>query len=149
MMRIITTMFPLLVLPVVVYNLIAISAGASVEPSAPPALTSLNATLFKMPMISGVSWRIGVGDALLAFGLCVLFVEIVKSTSTQSAAIMNHAASMFLLVFCLIEFLLFRNFATSTFFLLTMMCFLDVLAGVMVTIVSARRDFGVSGGIVN
>lgn len=146
-MKKISTLFPLLVLPVIIYNLIAISAGGSAEEGVPPILGSLDAVLFKMPMISGVRWHLEVGDALLAFGLCVLFVEIVKATSTQSAAIINHAASMFVLVFCLIEFLLMRNFATSTFFLIAMMCFLDVLAGVMVTIVSARRDFGVSGGI--
>lgn len=148
-MRKVITLFPLLVLPVVVYNLIAMSAGGGAEAASPPVLARLNAAFFNMPMISGVKLRLEVGDALLFFGLSVLFVEIVKSTSTQSAAIINHAASMFLLVFCLIEFLLMQNFATSTFFLLTMMCFLDVLAGVMVTIVSARRDFGVSGGIAH
>lgn len=148
-MRKVFTLFPLLVLPVLLYNLIAFTASGGAEASSPPILPTLDATFLSMPMISGVKWRLEVGDGLLFFGLCVLFVEIVKSTSTQSAAIMNHAASMFLLVFCLIEFLLFKNFATSVFFLLAMMCFLDVLAGVMVTIVSARRDFGVGGGLVH
>ena len=143
------TLFPLLVVPVLVYNLIAISAGSRLDGSLPPVLASLDAAFFHMPMISGVSWRLEVGDTLLFFGLGVLFVEIVKSTSTKSAAIANHAASMFLLVFCLIEFLMMKNFATSTFFLLTTMCFLDVLAGVMVTIVAARRDFGVNGNIAH
>ena len=45
---------------------------------------------------------------------------------------------------CLIAFLLHANFATSVFFIITIMSLLDVLAGVVVTIVSARRDFGVS-----
>lgn len=147
-MKKISNMFPLLVVPVIIYNLVAISANGAPDGTAPQILRRLDAAFFNMPMISGVHWRVEVGDALLAFGLCLLFAEIVKSTSTQSAAIINHAASMFVLVFCLIEFLLFKNFATSTFFLLSMMCFLDVLAGVMVTIVSARRDFGVNGGIV-
>jgi len=47
------------------------------------------------------------------------------------------------LIVSLIEFLLFKSFATSVFFFLMMMTLLDVLAGFMVTIVSARRDFGV------
>jgi hypothetical protein len=54
-------------------------------------------------------------------------------------------ASMVLFIFCLIEFLLFASFATSTFFLLTMMVLVDALAGMIVTIVSARRDFGIEG----
>jgi hypothetical protein len=35
--------------------------------------------------------------------------------------------------------------ATSTFFLLTLMVLLDVLAGFIVTIVSARRDVDLGG----
>ena len=50
------------------------------------------------------------------------------------------------IVVCLIEFLIMPNFATSTFFIIMSMTLLDVLAGVIVTIVSARRDFGVGEG---
>jgi hypothetical protein len=46
-------------------------------------------------------------------------------------------------IVCLVEFLRLPNVQTSTFFILTIMCLLDVLAGVVVTIVSARRDFSV------
>lgn len=145
-MRKALTLFPLLVLPVLVYNLVAIFGGGGTDPSSPPILSSLDSAIFRMPMLAGVKWHVSVGDSLLFFGLIMLFVEIVKATSTRSSAIVNHAASMFVLLFCLIEFLLLKDFATSTFFLLTMMCFLDVLAGVMVTIVSARRDFGVGDG---
>jgi uncharacterized membrane protein len=52
---------------------------------------------------------------------------------------------MIVFIVCLIEFLLLENFATSVFFILTLMCLLDVLAGVVVTIISARRDFTVDG----
>jgi len=38
------------------------------------------------------------------------------------------------------------NFATSAFFIIMVMTLLDVLAGVVVTIVSARRDFAVGEG---
>ena len=37
-------------------------------------------------------------------------------------------------------------FATSVFFLIMLMTLLDVMAGFMVTIASARRDFAVSDG---
>ncbi len=147
-MRKALTLFPLLILPVLIYNLMAIFAGAGFDPAIPPIVASLDSALIRMPMLSGVQWHLSVGDSLLLLGLVMLFMEIVKATSTRSTAIMNHAASMFVLLFCLIEFLLMKNFATSAFFLLSMMCFLDVLAGVMVTIVSARRDFGVGNGLL-
>ena len=76
-----------------------------------------------------------------------LFIELLKSTTSRRTAIVNHALSMLLFVACLVEFLLAPAFATSTFFLLTVMVLLDVLAGFIVTIVSARRDvdFGSDG----
>ena len=52
---------------------------------------------------------------------------------------------MILFIICLVEFLLFRAFATSAFFLLTTMVLLDVLAGFIVTIVASRRDIDIVG----
>ena len=94
-------------------------------------------------MISGVDWILTKGDAILLLAVVFLFLEILKSTSTGTSTIINHAVSMILFIVCLIQFLLLPNFATSTFFILMSMTLLDVLAGVVVTIVSARRDFGV------
>ena len=81
-----------------------------------------------------------MADLVLGLALVVLFVEPLKSTTSQKVAIINHSLSMILFVVCLVEFLLAPAFATSTFFLLTLMVLLDVLAGFIVTIVSARRD---------
>ena len=97
-------------------------------------------------MISGVNWSITNGEMLVFVAITLLFVEIVKSTSTGTSSILNHAVSMILFIVCLVEFLLMPNFATSTFFIIMSMTLLDVLAGVIVTIVSARRDFGVGEG---
>ena len=145
-MRRTLTLFPLLLVPVFIYHLIVIFGGNGADAMVSPSLASLDSSLFRLPMLSGVRWEFSVGDAVLFLGLAMLFVEIIKATSTRSAAIVNHAASMFVLLFCFVEFLLLKSFATSEFFLLTTMCFLDVLAGAMVTIVSARRDFGVGDG---
>ena len=140
------TVFPLLILPVLIYLLMALFSGKADGSAVPGMQASLDSAIFTMPMLSGASWQFRAGDALLLFALVMLSFEIVKSTSTRSTAIINHASSMLLLIFCLIGFLVFRSFATSVFFFMTMMTLLDVLAGVMVTIVSARRDFGVGDG---
>jgi hypothetical protein len=95
-------------------------------------------------MVSGAKWDIYSGDILIIISLVFFFIEILKATSTGTASIANHAVSMILFILCLVEFLLMDKFGTSTFFILTMMCLLDVLAGVVVTIISARRDFTVS-----
>lgn len=152
-MRALYSIFPLLVIPVAIYNFMAFFAGG-VDPelanaagaNVAPLATQLNAGAMKLNMISGVQWQLTNGDLLILIALALLFIEILKSTSTGTATIINHAVSMILFIVCLMQFLLMQNFATSTFFVLTIMTLLDVLAGVVVTIVSARRDFAVGEG---
>lgn len=156
-MRAIFGFFPLLVIPVALYNLLALGFGGAVETvnaegeliraTSAPILNLLNGNFMSLPMISGVHWTLTKGDAILLLAIIFLFFEILKSTSTGTSTIVNHAISMILFIVCLIQFLLLPNFATSTFFILMSMALLDVLAGVVVTIVSARRDFGVAGDI--
>jgi len=146
-MRRILLYFPLLLLPVLIYNMVAVTAWGASSGSTMPIMDTLNINVFSLPMISGGQWAFTIRDLLLLLGLVMLFIEILKSTSTKSATLINHALSMILLLVCLIEFLLLKSFATSAFFLLTIMALLDVLAGFMVTVVSARRDFGVGDSI--
>ena len=142
-------MFPLLALPWLLYILIAMFSGDRGASELPAVTGALEATVFKLGMISGVTWRLEAGDLLLLLGLLMLAIEIAKATSSRSVSIANHVASMGLLLLCLILFLSVGSFATSTFFLLTMMVVFDVLVGATVTIVSARRDFGVGDGLAN
>jgi hypothetical protein len=130
---------PLLLIPVVLYNVVVLFGGGE------RALTNGDALLrdpvLSVTMASGAQWSIGAGDLILFVGLILLFFELVKSTSSQKAAIINHALSMILFIVVLIEFLLLPGFATSTFFLIGVMVLLDVLAGFIVTIIASRKDF--------
>ncbi len=129
---------PLLALPVLIYNLIALTLAGGFK--AADASVRLTDQLFTIHMTSRAEWAVSLGDLLLAASLVVLFVELLKSTTSRRIAIINHSLSMVLFILCLVEFLLFPAFATSTFFLVTLMVLLDVLAGFIVTIVAARRD---------
>jgi hypothetical protein len=153
-MRTIFGIFPLLVIPVALYSMLTLFAGSGeavnefgevVVTGGAPLLGLLGNPFMELPMISGVTWVMTNGDAILLLAITLLFLEVLKSTSTGTATIINHAISMILFIICLVLFLLNANFATSTFFILMSMTLLDVLAGVVVTIVSARRDFGVAG----
>lgn len=131
---------PLLVIPVLIYNIVILFGGGG-DGGMAQADAILRDPLFSVPMTSGASWNVGVGDMILFLSLVLLFVELLKSTSSRKVAIINHALSMILFVGCLVEFLLIRGFATSTFFLISTMVMLDVLAGFIVTIIAARKDF--------
>jgi hypothetical protein len=130
--------FPLLALPVLLYNLLALSVAGGF--SGVGAQARMSEELFNIHTASRAVWSVSVSDLLLASALVVLFVELLKSTTSRQVAIVNHSLSMVLFVICLVEFLVFPAFATSAFFLLTLMVLLDVLAGFIVTIAASRRE---------
>ena len=132
---------PLLLIPVLIYALIAAASGDR------GADASLQGSVFSMPMLSGGRWVFRLGDLVLVLGLVTMFIEILKAARTKSDALVNHSLSMVLLVVTVIAFLIVPGFGTSVFFLLMIMCLLDVIAGPIVSIVAARRDFGIGADV--
>lgn len=141
----VVTAFPLLLLPVAVYNILAIFSLFG-GPDVNAAYNATTQIVMHMPMPApGTQWPISLGDIILFGALICLFFELLKSTQSDKVAIINHSLSMVLFIVCLVEFLLLRPFATSTFFLLTSMTLMDVLAGFIVTAISARKDIDFGG----
>lgn len=120
---------PLLILVVLAYNAVALTGAADL---AQPMLSA--------GLVSGVRWSLTIGDLLVALGVLLLYLEIFKATRSSNTSIIDHLLSMVLFVVVLVQFLLLPAFGTSTFFLLLLLCFVDVIAGFTVTISSARRD---------
>lgn len=130
--------FPLLLIAVVVYNVLAFGTGLT-HHDVYGALGSA-ATIH---MFSGDDWRYSIGDFLVTLALVLLFVEIVKATRTNSRQIVNHGLSMLTFVVALVEFITLHGFATSTFFLILLMCLIDVVGGYTISIIAAEHDLGV------
>jgi len=128
---------PLLVLPVAAYNLFILTLAGDFRAS--DAHARLTAPLFTLNTAGGGVWPVSCADVLLAAALGVMFIELVKSTASRRIALVNHGLSVLLFIGCLAELLLAPACATSTFFLITLMVLLDVLAGFIVTLPSARR----------
>jgi hypothetical protein len=138
--------FPFLLIPVLIYNLLALFSAPSATGSPEPSLlATLRAEAFVMPMLSGTTLSLGWGDLLILLSIVFLLIEVIKAPRTASPSIINHMLSLGVFILCLVEFLLLPSFGTSTFFLLTMIVLLDAMAGMAVTIISARRDLDVGG----
>jgi hypothetical protein len=137
--------FPLLTIPMFIYNIWAFGSTLAHNHDPNVVRQHIMDVWLRVPMASRVEWLVTFGDVMVLLSLLLLFVELLKSTSTGTAAIFNHALSMLVFIICLIEFLLRPEFATTAFFLILVMSLLDVLAGVVVTIVSARRDVEFAG----
>lgn len=127
---------PVFAFLLVAYNLAAFSGSSDMQ-------TFLTAELLSFQLISGALFALRVQDLLIVLGVIALYIEILKSTKTSRWSVIDHALSMVVFVIFLVEFIVFHPFGTSTFFILTLMAMLDVIAGFTVTISAARRDFGV------
>ena len=125
---------PLLIVPFILYNIGAMgllgSSGGDIW----------DTQIWSMTLISGGVWRMTLGDMLLLVGLVFMFFEILKSTRTSNASVLDHLLSTFVFVAFLVEFLVVPGAATSVFFLLMIMALIDLMAGFSVSIRSAGRD---------
>ncbi|MCB1381361.1 MAG: hypothetical protein KDJ73_00170 [Notoacmeibacter sp.] len=126
-------LIPLLVIPFILYNLGL--AGMFGVPGDP-----FSGIVFAMTMMSGGQFALTTGGLVVLSALVLLFFEIMKSTRTSNASVVDHLLSTFVFVAYLVEFLLVRGAATQIFFTLMIIALIDVLAGFSVSIRSAGRD---------
>jgi hypothetical protein len=127
--------FPLLLLPFAVYNIVAFLM---------PGVTWAG-VITSVHMISGADWNMSAGDLLIAFAALLLFGEVLKATRIGVRTVVDHGLSLILFLGMVVEFLLVPQAATSTFFLLLVLSFIDVLGGFAVTLRTAERDLTVEG----
>jgi hypothetical protein len=100
----------------------------------------LTATIIGASLASGAAFTLTAGELLLLGGVFALFVEIIKATRSSMASAVDHALSALIFAAYLVEFLLVKAAGTGVFLVLTVVSFLDLIAGFTVTIGAARRD---------
>jgi hypothetical protein len=130
---------PLLVISFIVYNVVVLFGGDA------QAANTLSQQIFSLPMVSGAKWIFTVGDLIILMTMILLFVELIKSTYTSSSQMVDHGLSMLVFIACLVEFLLVPKATSSVFFVILTACLIDVVAGAMIGIRTARRDLNLSG----
>lgn len=130
---------PLLVISFIIYNVVVLLGGETT------AEAILNKQLFALPMVSGARWIFTMGDLIILLTMILLFVELIKSTYTSSSQMVDHGLSMLVFVACLIEFLLVPKATSSVFFVILTAAFIDVVAGALIGIRTARRDLNFGG----
>jgi hypothetical protein len=127
--------FPLLLITFAVYNIVAFLMPG----------VSWTGTLFSVHMVSGADWSMSVGDLLITLAILLLAGELMKATRIGTRTILDHSLSLVVFLGMLVEFLLVKQTATGTFFVLLVISFVDVVAGFAVTLRSAQRDLTVEG----
>jgi hypothetical protein len=112
--------FPLLLIPLAIYNIIVFLMPG----------VSLAEPLVTLPLMSGAQWPITLSDLLLALGIAMLLFEVIKGARPGAKYLTDHLLSLIVFGGALAEFLLWPRFASSTFFLLTLLALVDFLTGV-------------------
>jgi len=127
--------FPLLLIPFAIYNMIVFLTPG----------VSWTTPVTTVHMMSGQDWVLTWEDILLAFAIFLLWIELIKSARIGARGAVDHILAVALFVAMLIEFLLVARAATSTFFLLMAIAFVDALAGFVVGMRTASRQIEVEG----
>ena len=130
--------FPLLLIPLAIYNIIAFLMRD----------VSFAAALFTVPLPSGTAWPVTLSDVLLTLGILLLLCEVIKGARPGAKYLTDHLLSLLVLCGAGAEFALLPQFGTSTFFLLTTLSLVDFLSGIALrarrgtasSAAAARRD---------
>jgi hypothetical protein len=125
--------FPLLLIPLAIYNIIVfLMPGVSfAEPIA------------RLTLTSGAEWALTLSDMLLALGILLLLLEVIKGARPGAKYLTDHLLSLIVFGGALAEFLLWPRFGTSSYFLLAMLALVDFLSGVALRV---RRGLPVAPG---
>ena len=112
--------FPLLLIPLAIYNIIVFLMPG----------VSLGDTIVTVPLMSGAGWPVTLSDILLALAALMLMFEVIKGARPGAKFLTDHLLSLIVTGAAAAEFLLWPKFATSTFFLLTLLSLVDFLTGI-------------------
>src|SRR5262245_36071783 len=123
---------PIPALVLLTYNALVLLGG---DP-----IATLTAKAIGASLASGAAFTLTAGELLLLGGVFALFIEIVKATRSSMVSAVDHALSALVFAAYLVEFLLVKVAGTGVFLVLTVVSFLDLIAGFTVTIGAARRD---------
>lgn len=125
---------PLLIFPTILYAAVAMTMEYGAVRG------SLDEILVSFTLPSGAEFSMTRGHGLLMLAAAMLFVEVVKSTSTSTSSIVETCLAFVLFTIAFILFLLNPAFGTIEFALINVMMLIDFMAGFIVMTISSRRD---------
>jgi hypothetical protein len=112
--------FPLLLIPLAIYNIIVFLMPG----------VSFTDPVLKLTLTSGAEWPVTLSDMLLALAILMLLFEVIKGARPGAKYLTDHLLSLLVFGGAATEFLLWPRFGGSTFFLLTLLALVDFLTGI-------------------
>ena len=111
--------FPLLLIPLAIYNIIVFLMPG----------VSFTDPLVKLTLVSGAELPVTLSDVLLTLGILLLLAEVIKGARPGAKYLTDHLLSLIVFGAAAAEFVLWPKFGTSTYFLMTALSLVDFLSG--------------------
>jgi hypothetical protein len=111
--------FPLLLIPLAIYNIIVF-----LMPD-----VSFTDPLVKVALVSGAEWTVTLSDILLTLAILLLLAEVIKGARPGAKYLTDHLLSLIVFGAAAAEFVMWPKFATSTYFLMTALSLVDFISG--------------------
>lgn len=130
---------PMILLSLFFYSLVVFAGGWN----NPDATQILDHHVMRFTLPSQASWVFTWGDLIMLVTMGLLFVELLKSTIASETSLVDHALSLVVFIVCLLLFVLVKYYGTSLFFMITMACLIDVVAGYTIGFQTAKRNLNI------
>jgi hypothetical protein len=127
--------FPLLLLPFAFFNIVVFLLNNM--PFTETVFTIPLPSEPNMPLVFDRSMPVRLGDLIVAIGMLLLYVEVVKAARPGGKGIIDHLLSFIVFLAMAAELVLVPRVqlpagATPTLLLLTVLSFVDVIAGLSI-----------------
>lgn len=122
--------FPLLLIPLAIVNIVAF-----LMPD-----VDLATPVYTLTLPSQTAWTFTFSDVLIALGMLLLYFEVTKAARPGAKYFTDHLLSFVVFAAAAAEFAMLpqKQFGNSTFFLLTLLAFVDVIAGITIRAVRPK-----------
>jgi hypothetical protein len=129
--------FPLLLIPLAIYNIIAF-----LMPS-----VSFAEPLVRLKLVSGAEWPITLSDVMLSLGILLLLHEVIKGARPGGKYLTDHLLSLIVFGGSAAEFVLWPKFGTSTYFLLVLLAMVDFFTGIALRVQRGAKAQAAPGAV--
>ena len=123
--------FPLLLIPLAICNIIVFLM--------PDLALSSPVPLFSIPLMSKDVWTVTLNDMLVALGILLLLLEVMRAARPAAKYFTDHLLSLLVFGGAAAEFVMLPKFGNSTFFLITLIAMVDFFAGISLRARRPRR----------
>jgi hypothetical protein len=120
--------FPLLLIPFALYNMVVFLLNMP-----------FTETAFAVPLVSDRRLPVSIGDLIVAIGMLLLYVEVMKAARPGGKGITDHILSLVLLLAIAGELVLVPRASTVTLLLLAVLGFVDLITGISLSLRARRR----------